>query len=156
MKKVLIFAAIFIVLFGALAFFTNYQKQETAKNNPYGKTTLDPSTEALLDDPNYQNNILPDELDKKIKSVDDFIVYFYASDCPHCKRTTPVLMPLAKDMNINIDQFNLKEFPDYWDTYGITGTPTLVHYKDGKEAAASEGEKTKEELEALLKEWSAK
>ncbi|AZB42006.1 thioredoxin [Bacillus sp. FJAT-42376] len=156
MKKLLIFASILIVIFGALALVTNFQKQEEVKDNPYGKKTLDPSTVAILDDPNYQNNILPDELDKKIKSGEDFITYFYASDCPHCKRTTPELMPLAKDMGIQIDQFNLKEFPAYWDTYGITGTPTLVHYKDGKQVDASEGEKTKKELEPLLKEWSGK
>ncbi|MGD6818979.1 thioredoxin family protein [Metabacillus sp. 84] len=156
MKKVLIFAAIFIVIFGALAFFTNFQKQETAKGNPYGKTTLEPETEKLLDDPNYQNNILPDELEAKIKSGEDFIVYFYASNCIHCLRTTPELMPLAKDMGIEIDQFNLLEFRDYWDTFGISSTPTLVHYKDGEKADSSIGEKTKEQLEPILKEWSGK
>ncbi|MTH53453.1 thioredoxin fold domain-containing protein [Bacillus mangrovi] len=156
MKKILLFGAIFVVIFGALAIVTNMQKKEAVKGNPYGKTTLHPSTEAILDDPNYQNNILPDELEKKVKSGEDFIVYFYASDCSYCKRTTPVLMPLAEEMGIEIDQFNLKEFPDYWETYGITGTPTLVHFKDGKEVAASEGEKTKEQLEPLLKEWSGK
>ena len=66
MKKVLIFLGIIIVLFASLAFLTNRQNSEkVSEDNPYGKSSLQPETVALLDDENYQNIILPDELRSK-------------------------------------------------------------------------------------------
>lgn len=53
MKKILIFAGIVIVLFGGLAFVTNYQQTEKAEGNPYGKDKLNPATVDQLEDPNY-------------------------------------------------------------------------------------------------------
>ncbi len=67
MKKLLIFGSIIVALFAAISFITSYQQKQAAKNNPYHKEELDPATVAQLDDPNYQNIILPDELEQKLK-----------------------------------------------------------------------------------------
>lgn len=153
MKKILIFGAIIIVLFGALAFVTTYQKSEKAEGNVYGKDDLHTATIDQLDDPNYQNIILPDELEQKLEDKEDMIVYFFSPTCEHCQVTTPVLMPVAEEVGVEINQFNLLEYEDGWNQYRINATPTLVHYKDGKEVARSEGSNTKEAFQTLLTDW---
>lgn len=140
MKKVLIFLGIIVVLFVALALLTNTQNsKKMSQNNPYGKDTLNPETVAQLNDENYQNLILPDELDKKLSDKEDVTVYFYQSTCVYCKQATPIVAPLAKEMGIDLVQFNLLEFENGWDDYGIKETPTIVQYKDGKEVARMSG-----------------
>ncbi|MBB6443437.1 thioredoxin family protein [Bacillus benzoevorans] len=135
MKKVLIFLGIIVVLFAVLGLLTNMQNKEKAKGNPYGKDTLYAATVDLLDDENYQNIILPQELEKKLANKEDVTVYFFQSTCEFCKQATPILMPLAEDMGINLVQYNLLEFEEGWDKYRIEGTPTIVQFKKGKETA---------------------
>jgi thiol-disulfide isomerase/thioredoxin len=133
LKKIIIFLVVIIGLFAAIFLVTNMQNEEKAKGNPYGKESLHPETVKQLDDPNYQNIITPDDLDQIIKDGKDATVYFYSPTCPHCVRTTPVVAPLAKDLDIELLQFNLLEFENGWNSYGIEETPTIVQYKDGKE-----------------------
>ncbi|MCA0993544.1 thioredoxin family protein [Pseudalkalibacillus hwajinpoensis] len=149
MKKAIIFLGIIIVLFGALAFVTNYSNSEKAEGNPYGKDTLDPATIDQLDDPLYQNQILPDELDKKLSNEDDVFVYFYSPTCIHCKNTSPILVPLAEDMDIDLKKYNVLEFEQGWNDYQIESTPTLVRFKDGKEVDRIVGTQTEE----TFKQW---
>ena len=51
-------------------------------------SSLNPATQELLNDPNYQQIILPDQLKSKVDNKENFFVYFFASDCPHCRATT--------------------------------------------------------------------
>lgn len=138
MKKLSIYLAIVVALFGVL-FYINYAsdkvKNEKYANNVYGlpASQLNPATLEELSDPNYQNIILPNQLDEKIKNKESFFVYFFQSTCPHCKYTTPLLNPIAKEANVKLNQFNLLVYPDGWQKYNIEATPTLVYYKDGKE-----------------------
>lgn len=149
LKKLLIFGGIIVVLFAAIAFLTTYEQKEAVKNNPYHKEELDPATVAQLDDPNYQNIILPDELEQKLKNKETVTVYFYSPDCPHCQKTTPIIVPLAKQMGIDLKMFNLLEFKDGWDKYHIEGTPTLIHYENGKEVKRIDGYHE----EAVFRDW---
>ncbi|MFK2825895.1 thioredoxin family protein [Bacillus sp. B190/17] len=150
MKKIIIFGAIVLAIFGAITFLTKYQQNEAAKDNPYGKDELHPETIKQLNDPNYSSLILPDELEKKLENSEDMFVYFYSPTCPHCQATTPVLMPAAKDKNVVIHQFNLLEFEDGWNDYHIESTPTLVYFKDGVEQQRLVGSQPKEKLEQFL------
>lgn len=133
MKKVIIFLVIIVGLFAAIFFVNKAQNEEKAEGNPYGKSSLHPETVKQLDDPNYQNIITPDQLDDIINDKKDATVYFYSPTCPHCVRTTPIVSPLAEEMDIELLKFNLLEFEDGWSAYGIESTPTLIQYKDGKE-----------------------
>ncbi|MBB6283862.1 thioredoxin family protein [Geobacillus subterraneus] len=139
MKKLLIFGGIIVALFAAIAFVTLYEQKEAAKNNPYQKNELHPATIDQLDDPNYQNIILPDELNKQLADGKSVTVYFYSPTCPHCRRTTPIVVPLTKQLGIDLKLFNLLEFEDGWDAYHIEATPTIVHYENGKETKRMEG-----------------
>jgi thioredoxin 1 len=150
-KKVIIFLGIIIALFIGTAYLTNMQNKETAgADNPYGKDTLHPETVAQLEDPNYQNIITLDALDKKLSDSEDATVYFYSPTCPHCKVATPILMPLAEEMDVNIDQLNVLEYESAWDDYTIEGTPTLVRFEDGKEIARISGARDKEQYQEWL------
>lgn len=155
MKKLAIYLSIIVVLFGAL--YVVNQQANQAKFGKYADNVyniapdkLNPETVKLLDDPNYQNIILPADLDKKIAGKESFFLYYFSSTCPHCKVTTPILMPVAKDLGVDIKQFNLEEFKDAWQRYNIQSTPTLVYYKDGKEVERIIGEQPKEALQAFI------
>ncbi len=149
MKKIIIFGTIIIALFAAIAWVTSYQQKEKVKNNPYKKEELHPATIEQLDDPNYKNLILPDELEKKLANKETVTVYFYSPTCPHCQKTTPIVVPLAKKMGIDLKLFNLLEFEDGWDKYHIDGTPTIVHYEHGKEVKRIDGYHE----EAVFRDW---
>ena len=90
-----------IVLFIALALLTNMNNsKKVSENNPYGKDSLDPETIDLLDDENYQNIILPEELEKNLADQEDLTVYFFASDCLFCKEATPFLHQCLKSLEL--------------------------------------------------------
>jgi thiol-disulfide isomerase/thioredoxin len=148
MKKVLIFLVGIIIVFAGISLLTNMQTEKKAEGNPYGKDSLHPETVAQLDDPNYQKLILPNELTKKLAKDKEITVYFYSPTCPHCKRTTPVVAPLTEKMGIELDQYNLLEFEQGWDDYKVSETPTIVHYKDGKEVARIVGYHEEAEFES--------
>lgn len=106
------------------------------KDNPlYNKPTsdLNAATRALLNDPNYQNIILPEELDQKIVDKEDFVVYMFSASCNYCKDTTPKIMPIVNELGLDLPQFNLLESPNYQAKYGVEYTPTLIAFEDGVE-----------------------
>lgn len=129
-KKLSIFFGILVLLFGGL-FFMDTLKKDTVYGKPSDK--LFPATRQLLNDSNYNNIILPNELDRKIADKESFFVYYFSADCGFCKQTTPVLKPLADEMGINLHQFNLLEYQEYFGKSNIQATPTLIAYKDGVE-----------------------
>lgn len=142
MKKVLIFAAVLVLLFGAFAYInhiSNAKNMEKAQEL-FNKTDLHPLTLKQLDNPNYQNQILPHQLEQAISDRKDIFVYFYKSDCQYCQMTAPVIVPLAEELGIDLKLLNLLEFPTEWDKYNIQGVPHIAYFKDGeKDANAIEG-----------------
>jgi thioredoxin-like negative regulator of GroEL len=152
LKKIIIFLVAIVALFAAIALITSMQNSQKAEGNKFKKANLNPATVELLDDPNYQNVVLPEELEEKLKNNEDVTVYFYSSSCIHCKRTTPILAPLAEDMGVDMVQYNLLEFEQGWDQYRIESTPTLVHFEGGKEVARIVGEQPEEEFKKFFEE----
>ncbi|WP_078549335.1 thioredoxin family protein [Litchfieldia alkalitelluris] len=149
MKKLIIFVSIIVVLFGGLAFVTTYSNSQKAKGNPYGKPTLNPATLSQLDDPLYQNQILPEELQERLDAGETLSVYFYSPTCPACQETSPILVPLTDELGIDLKKFNLLEFEDGWNDYNIEATPTVIHFVDGKEVKRIVGYQE----EATFREW---
>jgi thioredoxin 1 len=129
-KKLSIFFGILAVLIVALVFLNNAKT-----NTVYGK----PSDDLYPATRDYNNIIVPDDLQKKLDNKESFFVYYFASDCPHCRLTTPQLKPLADELGINLHQFNLREFDTFFGKMNIEATPTLVYYKDGVESARLKG-----------------
>lgn len=165
MKKVFAFLAFLLTLFIVLAVIVHLQDDKPGEDNnnsqadtsehveappnPYQKETLHPEIIKQLDDPDYQNIILPETLNKMLEEEQDVTVYFYQPTCPHCREATPVLMEAAKELNIKVYQFNLLEFEHGWDDYDLERIPALVQYKKGKEIARLIGSQNKE----IYKEW---
>ncbi|AST90342.1 MULTISPECIES: thioredoxin family protein [Sutcliffiella] len=139
MKKIIAIISVIVVVFGAIAFITNYQQKEQSKGNPYGKDVVHPETVKILGNPLYENVILPDDLEENLNNNVPTTVYFFAPDCQYCQLTTPILVPLAEEMDVNVQLYNLREFEEGWNDYAIRATPTLIHFVDGKEVNRVEG-----------------
>jgi|HigsolmetaAR203D_1030402.scaffolds.fasta_scaffold00079_4 thioredoxin-like negative regulator of GroEL len=143
MKKLILYLSIFIVLMGAL-FAINYL-DDAQKNKKYAEpaqrlynTTpdqLQKPTRELLTDENYQNIILPDELQSRLDNKEDLIVYFFSPVCQYCKETTPQLNKIAGEVGAEYRQMNVYEFEEQWTRFNISGTPTLIAFQDGREVA---------------------
>ncbi|WP_373895649.1 thioredoxin family protein [Virgibacillus natechei] len=154
-KKLFIFGGIIIVLFIALFLVTSYQNNQTVDNadNPYGTTDLEQGTIDQLDDPDYDNQVMPDELSETMENGDAVTVYFYDPTCVHCQQTTPYLAPLAEDMGVDMKKFNLLEFGQQSMPYAIESTPTLIHYENGEEVARLVGQHPEEEYESFFDQY---
>lgn len=152
MKKMLIIGGVVVVIFALIVVLTQMSNNEKLANNPYDTDNLDPATIDQLDDENYQNIVLPDELEDQISSGEPTTVYFFSPTCIHCQNTTPVLMPVAEDMEVDVLQYNLLEYDQGWQQYTIQSTPTLVHYENGEEVARWVGAQPKENIEQFFTE----
>lgn len=152
MKKLGILAAIVVILFAVIIGLTNLSNKSKLENNPYGTDNLKQSTIDLLDDENYQNIILPDALREKIASGEPVVAYLFSPECPHCKEMTTRLMPIAKEMNVHIDQLNILEYEKGWDEYNVEYTPTLIYFEDGKEVQRMVGAHPDENIRKFFEE----
>lgn len=154
-NKLLIFIGVIVILFAGLYFVIDHKNNQAVNDNenPYGDKKLEQSTIDQLDDPLYDNQIMPDELKQDLENGEDETVYFYSPECSYCQRTTPILVPVTEDMDVDVKKFNLLEFAQEGSPYGIESTPTLVHYEDGKEVARMVGQHTEDEFKAFFDKY---
>ncbi|WP_339254069.1 thioredoxin family protein [Sporosarcina sp. FSL W8-0480] len=162
MKKLFIIGGVIIAIFALIVVLSNQSDKEKLKDNPYGKDKLEKSTIALIGNENYSNIVLPDELYEKVVSGESVTAYFFHPECQYCMAMTPLLMPVAKEEGIEVNQFNMLEFGDQSGPYGIQSWPALVHYKDGKEVKRIVGlpegndEQIKETIRTFFREYDEK
>ncbi|WP_191557800.1 thioredoxin family protein [Metabacillus idriensis] len=133
MNKILIFSLIAIFLFASIAFIQIKTEKET-KNN-YNDL--------------YKNQISITQLDSEIDSGNSTFVYFYQENCMYCKKVSPILIPLAKDLNIDLKVHDVQKYQESWDKYKIEGTPTLIHFNNNKEVDRINGANDKN----IYEEW---
>ncbi|MED4585615.1 thioredoxin family protein [Brevibacillus choshinensis] len=152
MKKIIFFSILVAALLIGAIVYSDISNRQQAAGNPYGKTNLNPATLAQLSDPLYDNLIMPDELKSRLTNKEDMFVYYYSPLCEHCQATTPVLVPIVKDMKIDMKKHNLLEFNASWDDFQIEYTPTLVHYIGGQEVARLVGGHEANEWKKWLEE----
>ncbi|WP_064200832.1 thioredoxin family protein [Brevibacillus brevis] len=152
MKKVIALSILVAALLIGAIVYADISNRQLAEGNPYGKANLHPATLEQLSDPLYDNLIMPNELKGKLDNQEDAFVYFYSPVCEHCKATTPVLVPIVKSLDIDMKKLNLLEFNASYGEYNIEFTPTLVHYKGGKEVARLVGGREASEWTAWLEE----
>lgn len=150
MKKLAIFGGIIILLFAGLFFLNEMGSKQNIADNPYGKSRLHNATVNQLDDPNYQNQILPDELESRLDNGEDLVVYFYSPECEYCREATPIVMETSQEQNVEVFLFNLLEFEEGWNEYDIQATPTLVYFKNGEEENGIVGLAEKEDYERFF------
>lgn len=138
MKKMLIFIIAILSIFALVIILTN---KET-KNE---KTT---GTEQVN---YYKNQITPEQLQEDLSNHKEKIVYFYKTTCPHCLRVSPIVVPMAENMKINMQVLNLEEYKQGWDMFQIKGTPTIISYRDGKEVNRILGEQSLQTFQTWFK-----
>ena len=146
MKKLVIIGAAVVLLFAAIIVLTNMSNSDKMKDNPYDTDNLQQSTIDLLDDENYQNIILPDDLQAKIDSGEGVFAYMFSPECGYCMQFTPKLMAVAEQEDIQIDQLNVLEYENAWTTYQLQGTPTLIYFENGEEVTRLYGDKDEESV----------
>ena len=146
MKKLVIIGATVVLLFAAIVVLTNISNSDKMKDNPYDTDNLQQSTIGLLDDENYQNIILPEDLQAKIDSGEGVFAYMFSPECGHCMNFTPKLMAVAEQEDIQIDQLNVLEYGNAGTTYQITQTPTLVYFENGEEVTRLVGDHDEESV----------
>lgn len=105
-----------------------------------------------LREKNESNSMTPSKLVTAINSEDDILVYFYQTDCVYCKQAKPIIDSLVDEMEIELENFNLQEYTAEWENFNITGTPTLVHYKDGAEVSRIDGLREEKEYREWFKD----
>lgn len=128
MKKIIILSFITITTLIFIFIFTNKKEKITITTN------------------NMQNEIKVNELQNNLLKKDEKLVYFYQTNCSYCKKVSPIIIPMAKELDIDMKTLNLEEEPNGWNLFNIEGTPTIIHYKNGKEIDRIEGEYKEEEF----------
>lgn len=98
---------------------------------------------------NNSSSIIPSKLETAIDIEGDTLVYFHQTDCGYCKQATPIIDSIVDEMEVELKTLNLQEYNAGWKQFNITGTPTLVHYRNGIEVSRLDGLRKKEEY----KEW---
>ncbi|HSO57693.1 MAG TPA: thioredoxin family protein [Paenisporosarcina sp.] len=150
MKKLLIIGGIIVAVFALIIVLNNMSNDNKLADNPYGTNDLEQETIDQLNDENYQNIILPDELTAKVESGEPVTAYFFSPKCVYCKAMTPVLMPIVAEMDADIVQYNVLEFEQGWGDYELEATPTMIHFEDGKEVSRMVGNQPEENIKTFL------
>ncbi|KEK24229.1 thioredoxin family protein [Bacillus gaemokensis] len=136
MKKMLIFGGIIIVLFAAIFAVTKMESKNVAKK----------------EDSYYTNKISSSDIRKNNEEKKEQTVYFYQTGCHYCEKVSPIVVPMAKDMSVDMKVIDILNDNQTWDDYKIEGTPTIIHFKDGKEVSRINGEQPKDAFEKWFKE----
>jgi len=83
-----------------------------------------------------------------VQSKTPVLVDFYTTWCGPCKALAPVVDELAGEMagKLKVVKVDLDEANELAATLGITSVPTLILFKDGKEANRRAGSGPKREI----------
>jgi thioredoxin 1 len=82
------------------------------------------------------------------------VVDFWAEWCGPCKMIGPALEEIADELKgkVTIAKLNVDENPGVAGAYGIRSIPTLLLFKDGKQASIKVGAAPKSELKRWISE----
>jgi thioredoxin 1 len=87
-----------------------------------------------------------------LKATSPVVVDFWAEWCGPCKQIAPALEEIAGTLGakVKIVKLNVDENPATASKYGIMSIPTLMVFKNGKEASRQVGAGPKQKLEQWI------
>ena len=141
MKKILIvLLSLFAIVGCGNKVYDKYQVTKVAKNDTRIKT---------------YTNITYDEYTKKIEEKESFVILLWQTGCSHCEAFEPKLNKIISYFNLNIYGLNLAELSE--EEYAkvknktfISGTPTMVYIKEGRNSQKLVGDKDESEILEFL------
>jgi len=101
----------------------------------------------------YIRNLSEAGLDEELlQSKQPILVDFWAPWCGPCRAMSPALEAAAKKLanEAKVFKINVDDNPSVSPRFNIRGIPTLILFKDGREANRLIGLSSKEQIEALV------
>jgi len=104
---------------------------------------------------NYLVEISYKEYKQLLENKESFVLEVMKNDCSSCKGIRPKLKKIAEKYKIEIKYIDIKNLKEEEvDTLGISATPTIIFYTNGKEETTSariEGNVSEEKIIAKFK-----
>ena len=90
-----------------------------------------------------------------LESTKPVVVDFWAPWCGYCRRLAPAVERLEAEIGskVTVLKADIDELPEIAQQYEIDTIPTLILFKDGKEAERFVGLRSREELEQVLSKY---
>jgi len=90
--------------------------------------------------------------DELVQSREPILVDFWAPWCAPCRAMSPAIEAAAQKLagEAKVYKINVDDNPSISSRFGIRGIPTLILFKDGREANRLVGLCSMDEIEALV------
>ena len=90
--------------------------------------------------------------DDVLKAEGPVLVDFWAEWCGPCRMIGPALEEISDELGekVTIAKINIDENPDAPGRYGVRGIPTMILFRDGKEADRVSGAMSASQIDAWL------
>ena len=86
-----------------------------------------------------------------LRSEKPVLVDFWATWCGHCMRQAPIVDELSQE-GFAVGKVDVDQEPGLAQQFGVMSIPTLIIFKNGKEAERLVGLTPKDRLKSLLEE----
>lgn len=80
------------------------------------------------------------------------VLKFYADGCAPCKTLTPILMKVAEEHGLEVEEINIEQNTELAQKYKIFGVPTVLFIRDGEEVTRFMGNAHEQRVRAYVTE----